>query len=99
MAAIAPGRPAPNTTRVSSPDPTAFVEPAALGEEGRILQLTRRKTMQQWFNRSLYLLQLLEELSDDELPAVLNFPIVRTVRTCFRPAGEYEPLPFPDSDD
>lgn len=99
MATIAPRRPAPTTFWKSSLDEAAVAELAAFGEEAQKLRLILRKTMQRWFDRSLYLPQLWEESSDDELPAVLSFPRLRTIRTRFRQAGEHEPLPFPDSDD
>lgn len=37
-----------------------------------------------------------EDETADELPAVYQFPIVRTVPTKFFDAGRYQPLPFPD---
>ncbi len=41
-----------------------------------------------------------EELQDeDELPPVVQFPIIGTVRTRFVEIGRLQPLPFPESDD
>jgi hypothetical protein len=35
----------------------------------------------------------------DDLPPVIEFPIVKTVRVTLREVGRLEPMPFPDMDD
>ena len=35
----------------------------------------------------------------DELPPVVQFPVVRQVTATFQYVGKHEPLPFPDTDE
>jgi len=70
----------------------------AEGREGRLVLGNCRAVYRAWYNRSEYLTRRQEEPSD-ELPAVYQSPIVRTVDTTFYDAGRHQPLPFPDSDD
>lgn len=76
----------------------------AEGPESRLVFGNRRAVYKEWYGLSEYLNYPTEDTtpsdeSSDELPAVLQFPIVRTVRTRFYDAGRHQPLPFPDSDD
>jgi hypothetical protein len=70
----------------------------AEGREGRLVFGTRQAVYRAWYDRSEYLTRQKEEPSD-ELPAVYQPPIVRTVSTTFYDAGRHQPLPFPESDD
>lgn len=71
-----------------------FVE----GREGRLVEGNRRSVFRAWHGRSEFLTHR-RDIPDDELPAVYQSPIVRTVNTTFYDAGRHLPLPFPDSDD
>ena len=75
----------------------------AESREGRIVGGNRHAAYQTWYDRSEYLTRQKEETSDDlpddELPPVVQFPIVGTVRTRFIEIGRYQPLPFPETDD
>ena len=70
----------------------------AEGREGRLVSGNRQAVYRAWYDRSEYLTRR-QELPTDELPAVYQSPIVRTVSTTFYDAGRHQPLPFPDSDD
>jgi hypothetical protein len=70
----------------------------AEGREGRLVVGNLQAVYRAWYGRSEYLTRQKEEPSD-ELPAVYQAPIVRTVSTTFYDAGRHQPLPFPDSDD
>jgi hypothetical protein len=92
---------------IAPPEPVAVVRPLeggcetyeyAQGLEGRLVRGNRRAVHRAWYDRSEYLTRQEEQPSDD-LPAVYQFPIVRTVITTFYDAGHHQPLPFPDSDD
>ncbi len=39
------------------------------------------------------------EVLDWDLPPVIHFPIIKTVRTTFYELGRHKPLPLPDEDD
>ena len=73
-------------------------EEYAEGREGHLVIWNRQAVYRAWYDRSEYLARQQEEPSD-ELPAVYQAPIVRTVSTTFYHAGRHLPLPFPDSDE
>lgn len=93
--------PAPMAIMVRVERPYHFArsvaEGAAEGWEGRLVLQNRFAALRTWLDRSEYLHR--QEEATDELPAVPQMPIVRTVRTRFFNAGPLQPLPFPDSDD
>lgn len=70
----------------------------AEGREGRLVLGNRQAAYKAWHDRSEYLARR-RESPTDELPAVYQSPIVRTVSTTFYDAGRHQPLPFPDSEE
>jgi hypothetical protein len=97
MPAIAPP-PEPVAIMARLEDISYPIQEYAEGREGRLVSSNRQAAYRAWYNRSEYLKRHQEE-SRDELPAVYQAPIVRTIRTTFYDAGQHQPLPFPDSDD
>jgi len=97
MPAIAP--PPEPVAIMARPEGIRFAtQEYAEGREGRLVVGNRQAVYRAWYDRSEYLTPQKEEPSD-ELPAVYQSPIVRTVSTTFYDDGRHQPLPFPDLDD
>lgn len=70
----------------------------AAGPEGRVVSGNTKSVVDAWRDRSAYLARL-GETPSLELPPVAQFPVAQRVTTTFREAGQWRPLPFPNSDD
>ena len=89
----------PDPVHIRAPfNPGSSTEEYAKGREGGLVFKNKQAVYSAWFNLSESLARL-EKLPSDELPAVYQPPIVRTVITQFHDSGPHQPLPFPDSDD